>query len=140
VPVPTATLAVQPPPPAAPVPSPVAIDPPRAPDPASVYVEIGPASTTVGATVTNVGKALAPLAGKFTGCYRAAVGQVNVGSAPATLHVETDENGVITDARVDPRVGPAVRACIAGAARGRKIPNVDTGSASADVPLWFKSR
>jgi hypothetical protein len=56
------------------------------------------------------------------------------------LHVETNEDGVIMDARLDgPLAGSAGR-CIVATVRGRRISNVDTGSASADVPLSFKVR
>jgi len=118
--------------------SPAAIDAPRAPDPAAVYVEIGSATGTIGTTAASVNKALIPLGSKLSACYRAALPQPP--SGPATLHIETNEDGVITEARLDPRMGAALRSCIVTAVRGRKISNVDTGNASADVPLWFKSR
>jgi len=56
------------------------------------------------------------------------------------LHIETNEDGVINDARLSGRVSPATAQCIVQAVKGRKIGNVDTGSASADVPLAFKSK
>jgi len=123
---------------AAPPPAPATSEPRRPPDPSARYVEIGSATGTVGTTTASVNKALAPLGTKLSACYRSASSPT--ASAGATLHVETNEDGVITDARVDPGLEPALRSCIVTAVRGRKISNVDTGSASADVPLWFKSR
>jgi hypothetical protein len=116
---------------------PAAVEP-RAPDPAAAHVEVGPASGTVGATSVSVNKALTGVGGKLDACYRSAVAQATEG--PATLHVETNDDGVIVEARLDPRIGPSLRGCIAAAVRGRKIANVDTGRASADIPLVFKTR
>ena len=77
---------------------------------------------------------------RLTTCYRAALPQMpGPIDGQATLHIDTDGDGLITDARLS---GPlrGTEACIAAAVRGRKIANVDTGSASADVPLVFRAR
>lgn len=88
----------------------------------------------------NVNRAIAPLAGAMTGCYRAVLPQATgVLEGTGVLHVETDEEGIITTARSTGPVSAATR-CIANTAVGRKVPNVDTGRVSADVPLVFRSQ
>jgi hypothetical protein len=54
------------------------------------------------------------------------------------MHLETNEDGVVTDVRLSPRIAPSLAACFAAALRGRKIPNVDTGRVSADIPIVLK--
>ncbi len=112
---------------------------PRAPDFAAAHVEVGPPTSTFGTTAANATKALAPLGPKLDGCYRAALAQNSASDGPATLHLETNEEGFIVEARLDSSSGP-LRTCIAAAVRGRRIANVDTGRASAEFPLAFKSR
>ena len=51
-----------------------------------------------------------------------------------------DGEGVITDARWSGPFEGNVGRCIAAAVRGRRVANVDTGSARADVPLTFRAR
>jgi serine/threonine-protein kinase len=128
------------PPPTKPPPAPtVAIDVPRS-DPTAARVEVGTASNTVGTTAASVNKAIGPAAGRFVACYRASITSGLASDGPATLHLETNDEGVVTEARLDARIAAPLAGCIAGAVRGRKIANVDTGSASADVPLVFRSR
>ncbi len=55
------------------------------------------------------------------------------------LHVETDGAGIITDARLAAPLDALVARCVASAIQGRRVANVDTGNASADVPLVFKA-
>lgn len=57
-----------------------------------------------------------------------------------TLHIETGDDGTITTATVSGPVGGPVGSCIQRAVRGQRIPDVDTGAASADIPLVLKAR
>jgi outer membrane biosynthesis protein TonB len=110
-------------------------------NPALARVEIGAATSTTGTTASNVNKTIAPLAPKLTACYRSALSRQSQASDEAgMLHVETNEDGVIMEARVDGSLAAGAGRCIVAAVRGRRISNVDTGSASADVPLSFKVR
>jgi hypothetical protein len=80
--------------------------------------------------------------GALVECYRRALPSL---SGPvdgtANLHLETDDEGRITGARVTggPVLG-GVASCIEASVRGARIPGVDTGAASADVPLEFVPR
>jgi hypothetical protein len=56
------------------------------------------------------------------------------------LHIETDGTGTITDARFTGPLGQSIQRCATPAVIGRRIANVDTGSASADIPLAFRAR
>jgi hypothetical protein len=58
----------------------------------------------------------------------------------AVLHVGTDEEGLIVEARVAGGPSAACAPCIVGAVRGRQVANVDTGRVRADVPLQFIGR
>jgi hypothetical protein len=140
-PAPVEPIAVTPPPPppAPPPPAPAVVPPPL--NPALARVEIGPATQTTGTTASNVNKTIAPLGSKITACYRSALAHHSTANDEAgVLHVETNEDGVITEARLDGPLAAGAGRCIVGAVRGRRISNVDTGSASADVPLSFKVR
>jgi hypothetical protein len=104
-------------------------------------VEIGAATATMGTTAFAVNKTIAPLAHKLTGCYRSALAQQHQASdETGVLHVETNEEGTIMEARLEGPLAASTGRCIVGTVRGRRISNVDTGSASADVPLSFKVR
>jgi len=104
-------------------------------------VEIGAATATTGTTASNVNKTIAPLATKLTACYRSALSrQSEAADGAGVLHVETNEDGIIMEARLDGPLAAGAGRCIVAAVRGRRISNVDTGSASADVPLAFKVR
>jgi eukaryotic-like serine/threonine-protein kinase len=136
---------------AAPAPPPVeprVIAPPPAPppppppiNPSLARVEIGTATSTTGTTASNVNKTIAPLAPKLTACYRSALSHVTHASDESgVLHVETNEDGTIMEARLDGPLAAATGKCIVAAVRGRRISSVDTGSAIADIPLTFKIR
>jgi eukaryotic-like serine/threonine-protein kinase len=148
VPAPVASTSPAPPSPTAelraPVSPPQAAAPPPPPprfDLAAAHVEVGSAIHTVGTTAVNVNRTIAPLAGRMTTCYRNALPQLTGPvDGTGTLHVETDDDGVITNARLTSAVGLAVERCIAATARGLQVPNVDTGRARADVPVVFKAR
>jgi hypothetical protein len=116
----------------APAPSPPPLDP------NFVRVEIGSATSFMGTTTASVNKVMAPLAAKLSACHRAAIPQTVEGTI--NLHIETDLDGVITQARLGGALPPSIASCIVNAVHGRKIPNVDTGIATADVPLSFKTR
>ncbi|HMI89650.1 MAG TPA: serine/threonine-protein kinase [Polyangiaceae bacterium] len=110
-------------------------------NPALARVEIGAATSTTGTTASNVNKTIAPLAQKLTACYRSALShQSQATDEGGVLHVETNEDGVIMDARLEGSLAAGAGRCIVAAVRGRRISNVDTGSATADVPLSFKIR
>jgi serine/threonine-protein kinase len=129
---------VEAPAPAAPRP-PVALPPPL--NPALARVEVLPATATTGTTASNVNKTLAPLTARLTACYRTALSrQSHANDEGGVLHVETNEDGVIMEARLDGPLSAGAGHCIVATVRGRRISNVDTGSASADVPLSFKVR
>jgi hypothetical protein len=104
-------------------------------------VQIGSPTGVVGTTAINVGRALAKLGPRMTACYREALPRM---SAPfdgtASLHVETDEDGVIVAAQLAGPLAVGVGPCIPTAVRGVTIPSVDTGRAHADVPLVFTAR
>jgi serine/threonine-protein kinase len=106
---------------------------------ASARVDVGSATSTFGTTPMNVNRVIAPLAERMTACYRAALPQMAEPGGAATLHIETDEDGVIISARIaGASSGPG--ACIRGAVVGRRLPNVDTGRARADIPLVFRAQ
>jgi serine/threonine-protein kinase len=113
---------------------------PRPADPAAARVEIGTATHLIGTTGANVGKVMAGVAAKLDACYRTAIAQGAAAEGPGNLHLETNEDGVVTEARLDARLGAPLGSCIGSAVRGRRIANVDTGRASADVPLGFRLR
>jgi hypothetical protein len=100
---------------------------------------MGGAVNTVGTTAANVGRTVLPLGPRMTACYRDGLAQGAPVATKATLHIDTSDDGLITEARVVGPVASGISACIASAVRGRKIANVDTGSASADIPLVFRA-
>jgi hypothetical protein len=116
-----------------------------APAPAPTYsletahVDLGPAQT-VGATSASVDRALAPVRTRLDACYRAALPRASTRDGTATLHLETDDVGNIRQATVTGNLASDVGACMSKSVIGRKIANVDTGHASADVPLMYRPR
>jgi hypothetical protein len=94
-----------------------------------------------GATATSINRAIAGAGPQLADCYRAALPRM---SGPlggdALLHVETDGAGTITDVHMTGQLAQSLERCVAQALRGRRVANVDTGSASADVPLVFRPR
>ena len=84
-------------------------------------------------------RAVAPLAARFTSCYRAALAQATAASElPATLHLESDEQGYVTSARLTGAVPADAARCIEGLVTRDARIEVDTGTANADVSLTFK--
>jgi hypothetical protein len=122
-------------------PAPAPPPPPPPINPSLARVEIGTATSTTGTTASNVNKTIAPLAPRLTACYRSALaGQTHANDEVGVLHVETNEIGIIMDARLDGPLSAGVGKCMVAVLRGRRISSVDTGNASADVPLAFKVR
>jgi serine/threonine protein kinase len=118
----------------APTPAPPAIDPTLA------RVAIGTARNAVGATALSVTRAVSEASARITACYKTALPQLGGAQEGAdVLHIDTDGAGVITDARLSGPVRGSVAACVAAAVQGHRVANVDTGNASADVPLSFRA-
>jgi hypothetical protein len=103
-------------------------------------VEIGQPVGTIGVTSSSVSRAMSEASARVTGCYRSALPRL---AGPiegrGMLHLETDESGIITTARLSAPMDAVVARCVASAIQGRRVANVDTGSASAEVPLLFKA-
>jgi hypothetical protein len=133
---PSLPIAVAPPPPP---PPPVPVAP--AFDVTTASVEFGRPENLGQIGGTNLMSTLAHAKGAIVQCYRRALptlfGPVE---GAGKLHVETDDSGTIQKARVTGAVGGSVPSCIASAVTGLRIKDVDTGEASADVPLEFKAR
>jgi serine/threonine protein kinase len=130
---------VAPTPPPAPSPIPAA---PSAPsfDLSRARVSIGTARNAVGATALSVTRAVSEAASRITACYKSALPQLGGSQEGAdVLHVDTDGAGVITDAQLSGPVRGSVASCVASAVQGHRVANVDTGNASADVPLSFRA-
>jgi serine/threonine-protein kinase len=121
-------------------PAPPVAPPGPAYDLAAAHVEIGQAIGTIGVTSSSVTRAVSEASGQITGCYRSALPRL---ASPiegrGMLHLETDEVGIITTARLTAPMDPIVARCVASAIQGRRVANVDTGSASAEVPLMFRA-
>jgi hypothetical protein len=108
-------------------------------DPTSAHVDLGAASHVVGATALSVNRALSGATSQLTACYRAALPKaVGPVDGTAMLHVETDGAGVITDAQLSTALGTRFAQCAAMAVTGRRISNVDTGNARADIPVVLR--
>lgn len=142
--------AIQAPAPVAPAPPPIAAaPPPPAPpvaalaptyDSASARVEIGQAVGTIGTTSSSVTRAVSEAGAQLTSCYRSVLPRLAEPiEGRGTLHVETDGAGVIMVARLTTPVDATIARCVTSAIQGRRVANVDTGSASADVPLAFRA-
>jgi hypothetical protein len=102
---------------------------------------MGPAINVAGATAFSVTRAVSEASSELTACYRAALPRLHGAlEGRAMLHVDTDGAGVITDARLGGPLAWSIASCVASAVHGRRVANVDTGSASADVPLVFRAR
>jgi hypothetical protein len=74
----------------------------------------------------------------FTSCYRAALGQFKSPIAgTGTLEIEMDEERMLRATLTGGDFPSSMRQCISSKAMAARIPNVDTGSASAKVTLRF---
>jgi serine/threonine-protein kinase len=126
---------------------PAALPAPEGAGPVSTSVDGRAARVDLGSVRTNnasatkgsVTRALRPLLTRFNACYRDALaqGSVNAGAIVAGLHLESDEAGYVTVARLSGDVPPPAGTCIETASRSVRI-EVDTGTANADVTLTFK--
>jgi serine/threonine-protein kinase len=133
-----------PPSPAVAPPTPLSpLSSPRPPPPfnlATAKVVLGKVkSNSAAATSIGIGSALKPFATKFTACYRGALAQTGraSGETVATLHLESDDEGYVTVARVIGAPSPSAAQCIE--ALGREVHlQVDMGTADADVTLKFE--
>ncbi len=129
------------------VPTPAAVAPTVAPtpalptiDPALARVAIGTARNAIGATALSVTRAVSEASARITACYKAALPQLgSVQEGADVLHIDTDGAGIITDARLSGPVRGSVASCVVAAVQGHRVANVDTGNASADVPLSFRA-
>jgi serine/threonine-protein kinase len=126
------------------VPAPIPPSPPAAAPPTfdvtTARVDVGQArSNNAAATGSAVSRAVSPLAARFTGCYRAALARATSATeAPATLHLESDDQGYVTAAHVTGAAPPDAARCIEALVTRNVRIEVDTGTANADVPLTFK--
>jgi hypothetical protein len=137
--VPTPVGSAAPPPAPTPSAAPQVTLPPY--DLSSARVVIGSPTNVVGATSGGIAHGVGDAAGQLTNCYRRELPKLTgTIEGRGKVHLETDGAGVITDARTSGPGDSAMTSCIASALRGRRIPNVDTGNASADLPLEFKAR
>ncbi len=102
-------------------------------DPATAHVDIGhvDADRVGAASVESVLRHI-----DFTTCYRTALAQ-SVSDGNATLVLEMDEDRITRADMVGGTFTPALRQCISHRALGTRIPNVDTGAATAKVTLRF---
>jgi len=142
----SAVAAVVPVPPAAPAPLPVEPPPSAAPSPPAF--NLARAELTLG-TPTNLQQTIASKVNAALGHVRTAMATCYTSALPTltgtlegtdTLHIETGDDGTIATATVSGPVGGPVGSCIQRAVRGQRIPDVDTGAASADIPLVLKAR
>jgi hypothetical protein len=81
------------------------------------------------------------VASRATHCYVSALGAGAPHDAlSAVLEFQTDDDGVIVDARIGPSVPPSVAACVTGAVSALKLPGADTGHAAVRIPVEFVPR
>ncbi len=93
---------------------------------------------TGGATPSSVIRVLSGVRDAMSRCYQASASE----SSPEgswNLRVLTDDDGNISDARLEGPLPPAVKDCIASAVRGSKL-DADTGAVTADIRLTFTLR
>jgi serine/threonine protein kinase len=105
-------------------------------------VEIGRArSNNAAASGSQVTRAVSALTASFTDCYRTALAQVtNAEEVSATLHLESDDQGYVTTARVEGAVPGAAARCIERVVVQRLRVDADTGVVNADVALTLRPR
>jgi serine/threonine-protein kinase len=164
-PPPDATSTIRPPtppdvsrgPPSIPAASPNANPPPLAPPPpppavtasgpafdlAAARVEARqPINVTGDTSAAKVASAIGRVSGKLNACYRNALPRLQSPlEGAAMLHIETDETGLVTTATLKgPPFVSNIASCIVASAKTCTIDGVNTGNASADVPLVFNAR
>jgi len=122
----------------APTPTPT-VPPAAAFDPTRARVDWTVGATGGGATPAEVRRALARVSAAWVACYQSALragGQRADGSG--TLHIATDEEGHVTQARLEGFSLQGLATCMSAATQVR-IGGVDTGEAWADVRLAFRA-
>ncbi|MBK6691337.1 MAG: serine/threonine protein kinase [Myxococcales bacterium] len=92
-------------------------------------------SEPVATTAASVQRAVSPVASRLAECARGAVAS-QTSEPHATLRVDTDEEGVIAVVSPNALLRSAAP-CLSATLVGRRVPNVDTGRASAIVRLVF---
>jgi hypothetical protein len=96
---------------------------------------------TSGATAVGFQRALGPASARLSACYRNALPLLaGPREGSGLLRIETDDVGVITRVRLEGAFRSDLSACITKAALGGRVPNVDTGTASAEIPLAYRPR
>jgi eukaryotic-like serine/threonine-protein kinase len=129
-PTPTASVAVVPPPP---TPAPPSFDV------STARVALAGVGNVEGVLKSAVSSALGRTTGSMTACYRAELANAtSPESGRGSLHVETDDSGVVTSATARVPFSGSVARCVERAVIGVRFAGVDTGSASADVSLSFE--
>jgi len=90
-------------------------------------------------TSGSVSRTFGPLVARFTACYRTALaqGSGDGSGAAGVLHLESDDEGYVTVARVAGVSSASAARCIEGISRDARL-QVDTGAANVDVALIFK--
>jgi hypothetical protein len=106
-------------------------------DPEHGRVGLGAVTTTSGLSGASVRKGLSHAS--FARCYREALkakGASAVGNA--SLFIAVDDTGYVVSATLKgAEFLPGMRGCVESAARATRIPDVDTGDATATVALEF---
>ncbi len=148
-PPPPAPVAVVPAPTvAAPPPAPVLATPPMAAAPTAPpfnpelgHVHIERLTTTNGLSAARLRTALTRAHGAWATCYRTALKtRGSSAGGDATLHLGIDDTGRVTASTLNgASFLPGLDACVEASVRNLQIPGVDTGEATADVTLTFKS-
>jgi hypothetical protein len=88
-----------------------------------------------------VSRAVSALTASFTDCYWTELTQAtSAEEVSATLHLESDDQGYVTTARVEGAVPGAVARCIERLVVQRLHIDVDTGVVNADVTLTLRPR
>jgi serine/threonine protein kinase len=128
------------PPPSPPQPHAMPVEPPLPPfDPAGAHVEAGSASILGGGVNARAVNGVVNSAlGRVTTCYR----QAATASSPEgswNLRITSDDEGNITEGRLDGPLPEQVKTCISRAFQ-RATLKVDTGAVTATVMLTFKLR
>jgi hypothetical protein len=104
-------------------------------------VDVGGATNLQQIGATKVNEAMTHVKAAINECYQRALPALSgTLDGTGTLHIETDDSGIITTASLTGPVRGAAAPCIEASVRGKRIDGVDTGSAAADIPLVFRAR
>jgi hypothetical protein len=106
-------------------------------DPSHAHVDVGPVQiVTGGALTSSVNRVLSGVHDKITRCYQTSASAKSP-EGTWNLRFLTDDEGNITDVRLDGPLSREVKSCISNAFRGGRV-DADTGAVTADVQLVFK--